>query len=110
MNDEASPRPWRTKRSPIGSNTWIVSGETFVASASRIADAALIVDAVNHMDYDLSIRTELNDASAECDRLRYLVKRLAEFVNDTVCITPSDKEGAQSLLREARAAIGEDNP
>ena len=60
MTNEPSPRPWRTKRSPIGSNTWIVSGETFVASASRIADAALIVAAVNERD----------KLKAECDRLR----------------------------------------
>ena len=47
---ETSPRPWRVKQSPIGSNTWIVSGETFVASASSDADAALIVAAVNERE------------------------------------------------------------
>ena len=60
MNTEPSPRPWRMKQSPIGSSTWIVSGEVFVASVSRAVDAALIVDAVNERD----------NLKAECDRLR----------------------------------------
>ena len=88
MTDEASPRPWRTKQSPIGSNTWIVNGETFVASASRPADAALIVAAVN-----------------ERDRLRDIVLRL---VNQFGNLTSYEDDAA--ILREARSAIGEDAP
>lgn len=104
MTNEPSPRPWRAKRSPIGSNTWIVSGEVFVATVSSPADAALIVDAVN-----------------ERDRLRDLVRRLVRVAQDTLefaeamsGIVPDNPERAKarseitSLLREARAAIGEE--
>lgn len=98
MSAEASPRPWRAKRSPIGSNTWIVSGETFVASVSSASDAALIVDAVN-----------------ERDRLRDIVKRMADklevhrgIFTGAGVYSQTAQEETSRLLNEARAAIGED--
>lgn len=66
MSDEPSPRPWRTKRSPIGSNTWIVSGEVFVATVSSPADAALIVAAVNE-------RAKFEEARMEFPDLRPVI-------------------------------------
>lgn len=108
---EPSPRPWRvesdnlTLRPPVcfvvDANGAKVTGGFFLE-----ADAALIVDAAN-----------------ERDRLRDLVRRLMRVVQDTLefaeamsGIIPDNPERAKarseitSMLREARAAIGEDAP
>lgn len=67
------------------------------------ADCLLALEAENERLADGLVRYR-----SALNRIRDIVKRLADFVNDTACFTPSDKEGAQSLLREARAATGED--
>lgn len=114
MSTEANPRPWRVKRSPIGSNTWIVSGETFVASASRHADAALIVDAVNEQDRLRDIvRRMLPLAETTVENIRALGTARFPFMEQI----KSDRlrgdinrevANADYLLRVARDAIGED--
>ena len=125
MTAEASTRPWRAKQSPIGSNIWIVSGETFVASASSAANAALIVDAVNSIEHARGIAKttlgEFTKLAAERNRLRDLVKRLSRVAQDTLDFAEAlagiipdnpDRANARSeivaLLREARAATMED--
>ncbi len=125
MTNEPSPRPWRVDESIGGWKTCVSDANgNPVASCwgggpteqqeKAESVAALIVDAVNNADSwrdaYIKARTERNAFLLERDRLRDIVRRMAEFVNDTACFTPSDKDDAQSLLREARAAIGEDKP
>ena len=107
MSDEASPRPWRllsgaTTNHILAANSQFVcdvygySGSTHERDK---ANAALIVDAVN-----------------ERDRLRDLVKRMADklevhrgiFTASNVWSETGCHETC-SLIREARAAIGEES-
>ncbi len=97
MTDEPSPRPWKVAeyaQCPGLADVFDASGSPsgLVAGELKPADARLIVDAVN-----------------ERDRLRDLVKRMAKIIGEA----PIDWFGesfvdTQVLLREARAAIGED--
>ena len=118
MTNEPSPRPWHTANFINGIED---ANNGKVAANIRDADAALIVDAVNHMDYDLSIRTELNGSRAEIDRLRDIVRRMIvklAVLNAGYRLMlsegPEDAEMAdlctrtEALVREARAAIVED--
>ena len=132
--NEPSPRPWRVEENVVGWHSFIVDANgDGVAACWRTArgddekerqyneaNAALIVNAVNHMDYDLSIRFELNDARAEIDSLRDIVRRMMEklaVLNAGYRLMlsegPEDAEMAdlctrtEALVREARAAIGE---
>ena len=75
-------------------------------------DAALIVDAVNAIDATKKLSIQLYDpirrAEAERDRLRDLVKRLANSLQGIMDAAEGKGEGVldESLLVEARAAIG----
>lgn len=120
MTNEPSPRPWSFDPEEDTRVIRDANGDEIAQVWNLDADARLIVDAVNHMDYDLSIRTELNDARAEIDGLRDLVRRMMEklaVLNAGYRLMlsegPEDAEMAdlctctEALVREARAAIGE---
>ena len=91
MTDEPSPRPWHAvdyAKCPGLADVFDASGSPsgLVAGELKPADAALIVDAVN-----------------ERDRLRDIVRRLSRHLANYIT-----SESENDLLREARAAIGED--
>ena len=118
----ASPRPWRVDDSAAHERF----GRKFVrirdANGQSITvegkgrlfaeDAALIVDAVNAIDATKKLSIQLYDpirrAEAERDRLRDLVKRLANSLQGIMDAAEGKGEGVldESLLVEARAAIG----
>ena len=82
---EPSPRPWRCEFGRV--NAVIASnGAIVVPHTGYEANARLIVDAVN-----------------ERDRLRDIVRRLSRHLANYIT-----SESENDLLREARAAIGED--
>ena len=116
MSDEPSQRPWRAKRSPIGSNTWIVSGETFVASASRPAEAALIVAAVNKHGMPIVELVKAYDVlEAERDRLRDALNEVCRRVSVALNCPMDATEEVELLVHDilgikecASAAIVED--
>jgi len=87
--NEPSPRPWRAEQPGDECRFWTIRNPdgVSVCTAWREADAALIVAAVN-----------------ERDRLRDLVRRLADDIERYHLVGERDR----ALLREARAAIGED--
>ena len=100
--NEPSPRPWRVSdgfldRYSTGHRDMVDAKGEFVAVRVSSADAALIVSAVN-----------------ERDRLRDIVKRMADklevhrgiFTASNVWSETGCHETC-SLIREARAAIGE---
>lgn len=92
MTNEPSPRPWRVAdyaQCPGLADIFDASGSPsgLVAGELKPADAALIVAAVN-----------------ERDRLRDLVKRMADYAETYHALGVQGK----SLVAEARAAIGED--
>ena len=129
MPSEPSPRPWRVNGHSIEANDpdglWLQNEKTGCGVVANLpscpksrmskknrdtwdaiveANAALIVDAVN-----------------ERDRLRDLVRRLTEYADAVTGYHPPAIEVVSSehpawtfdgaaLLREARAAIGEDKP
>lgn len=124
----ASPRPWRVN-SVTGGHISDANGDPvcFCVGSSCGERAALIVEAVN--EYSPIPKTEmLADAVSdnialvdERDRLRDIVRRLARVAQDTLyfaeamaTIIPDNPERAkarseiEAILREARAAIGED--
>ena len=98
---EPSPRPWRVAdcpQCPGLSDVFDASGSPsgLVAGELKPADAALIVDAVN-----------------ERDRLRDLVKRMADkleahrgIFTGAGVYSQTAQEETSKLLREARAAPG----
>lgn len=106
MNTEPSPRPWRVGENSLGWKSCIEDadgkqiascwgGDGVNCTEPAQSDAALIVDAVN-----------------ERDRLRDLVRRLADSLQGIMDAAYGKGEGVldEALLREARAAIGEDKP
>lgn len=110
--DAISPTPWRVEKSPANSNFWVVRCDNgvSVATAWREADAAFIVEAVNAIDATLKLKRTLLGWSMERDRLRDIVRKLAnEFEQmeerDTVCNTDRVKR-MYALFREA---IGEES-
>jgi len=132
----ASPRPWRVNGHSIEANDpdglWLQNEKTgwgVVANLpscpkSRMskrnretwdaiveANAALIVDAVNHIEETKRLSIKLYDpirrAEAERDRLRDLVRRLLPLASERLATMAA---GDCELLREARAALGEDEP
>lgn len=111
MTDEPSPRPWRIGESISGTKSCIhdANGE-HIASCFGLpteADAALIVDAVNGIEETNKLSIKLYDpirrAEAERDRLRDIVRRLSRHLANYIT-----SESENDLLREARAAIGEE--
>ena len=87
MTNEPSPRPWSVDGIDISD----ANGEPVTPlyfNEQDEANAALIVDAVN-----------------ERDRLRDIVRRLSRHLANYIT-----SESENDLLREARAAIGEDAP
>lgn len=101
MNDEPSQLPWHLE----GKCIYTAHGD-FIGEMEHTDDARLVEDAVN-----------------ERDRLRDIVRKMARVAQDALdlakalCDTFGDnpeREKARSeieaLLREARAAIGEDAP
>lgn len=135
----ASPRPWRVNGHTIEANDpeglWIQNGKTgwgVVANLpscpkSRMskknretwdaiveANAALIVDAVNY--YDATVDKQLTALLNERDRLRDIVRRLANMAETTLPDAMENRRGftsgrvefereAYALIREARAAV-----
>lgn len=99
---EPSPRPWRVEENVVGWSSFIADANgNGVAACWRTArgddkkerqyneaNAALIVSTVN-----------------ERDRLRDIVRRLSRHLANYIT-----SESENDLLREARAAIGEDKP
>lgn len=129
MTNEPSPRPWRVAdyaQCPGLADVFDASGSPsgLVAGELKPADAALIVDAVNSYAIKSPCRvcagyTQKGGCIAdERDRLRDLVRRLAEYADAVTCYRPPAIEVVSSehpawtfdgaaLIREARAAIGE---
>jgi hypothetical protein len=123
MSDEASPRPWRVvdyAQCPGLADIFDASGSPsgLVAGELKPADAALIVDAVNF--YDATVDTQLMALLAERDRLRDIVRRLADLSESLLANyeyryredanSMAFVENTRGFLREARAAIGEEKP
>lgn len=131
MSTEASPRPWLCM---CGSdvNAVFAANGALVARVEKSEDAALIVDAVNGIEETKRLSIKLYDpirrAEAERDRLRGLVRRLVDalapivgvFESHIACCDENKWKGGidqiwsghdpRALLREARAAIGEEKP
>ena len=89
--NDPSPRPWRVAdyaQCPGLADVFDASGSPsgLVAGELKHADASLIVDAVN-----------------ERDRLRDIVRRLADDIERYHLVGERDR----ALLREARSALGE---
>ena len=100
MTNEPSPRPWRAEEYGGDQPCCLVGADGNTVSVQYgSADAALIIEAVN-----------------ERDRLRDLVKRMADklevhrgiFTASNVWSETGCHETC-SLIREARAAIGEES-
>ena len=109
MTAEPSPRPWRFV-DPFDDGFPVVrdANERQVATLDGAtpdlneANAALIVDAVNF--YDRTVDKQLVALLDERDRLRDIVRRLANNISRYHLVG----ERERALLREARAAIGKD--
>jgi len=133
MKNEPSPRPWRVSdgfldRYSTGHRDIVDAKGELVAVRVSSADAALIVDSVNerakfeaaHMEFpDLRpviIAAGQRDAAiAERDRLRDIVRRLADklkahrgIFTGAGVYSQTAQEETSKLLREACAALGED--
>ena len=103
----SSPTPWIIRPHLPDAHFEVVAdaaGNT-VGTATRREDAALIVDAVNGAEATRRLLRKLLGWSMERDRLRDLVRRLADEYEqleevDLVCNT--DRHGRiEALLREA---------
>ena len=114
MTNEPSPRPWRVVENSLGwksciedadgkqiASCWGGDGANCTEPAQ--ADAALIVDAVNERDRLRDIVRRLADLSESL--LANYEYRYREDVNSMAFV-----ENTRGFLREARAAIGEDAP
>ena len=116
MNTEPSPRPWRVEENVVGWSSFIVDANgNGVAACWRTArgddekerqyneaNAALIVDAVNERD---RLAADEDRYRTDNVRLRDLVRRLSSHLANYLT-----SESENDLLREARAALGEDAP
>lgn len=121
MKNEPSPRPWRVEET-IGGWKACVSDRNGNPVAScwgggpteqqekAEAIAALIVDAVNwYCDWG-ALSSELERLRAERDRLRDIVRRTVETLEQVykhADMTDALREVVVETQREARAAIGE---
>ena len=109
MTAEPSPRPWRAVYARIldarGKSVCVCEKDSMHGRAddnTATADAALIVAAVNF--YDRTVDKQLAALLDERDRLRDIVRRLADNISRYHLVG----ERERALLREARAAIGKD--
>ena len=114
MTNEPSQLPWRLE----GKCIYTAHGD-FIGEMEHTDDARLVVDAVNAIDATKKLSIKLYDpirrAEAERDRLRDIVKRMADklevhrgiFTASNVWSETGCHETC-SLIREARTAIGED--
>ena len=109
-----SPRPWRVEESQYtGSCTdWPIldANGSIVAQFVSENDASLIVDAVNAFDRvtakEKAVNEEINDLRLENNRMRHMLKKLADMYMDHTVWRLSRDE--QALIDEARNAIGEE--
>ena len=118
MTNEPSPRPWRVEKNVVGWNSFIMDANgDGVAACWRTAR----VDGEKERQYNEANAELIVDAVNERDRLRDLVRRLTEYADAITGYRPRTVEVLSSehpawtfdgaaLLREARAAIGEDKP
>lgn len=102
-NAKHSPTPWSFDG---GLNIFDANGREINCPDCYDDNMRFIVEAVNGLDATLKLKRSLLGWSLERDRLRDLVRRLAEQLHDAVRLTPYDAI-ARALLREAREAIGE---
>ena len=114
--------PWRMADGM--SETIVDSLNRVQASAANAEVAATIVEAVNAVDATRKLQRTLLGWSMERDRLRDLVRRLAEYIRhsyqdcggpceiDIKCSCKSDNYhgNAADLLREAREVLVEGEP
>ena len=134
MTNEPSPRPWRVAdyaQCPGLADVFDASGSPsgLVAGELKHADAALIVAAVNERDHlhdqlasalrladecsrdaaavhagrARAVEEAQSEANRRADRLADIVRRLSRHLANYIT-----SESENDLLREARAAIGED--
>ena len=125
--DAISPTPWRIDGQTIRDADGVVVMSAL--NPASMATRRLIVEAVNERDRLRNERDTLDEvasslqrsrdaALADADRLRDLVRRLAEYIRLGYCnevhIDYADRPNyhvrAADLLEEAREAIGEDAP
>ena len=103
--DGVSPLPWRVIKAYDDEPARIIDADDDEVAVELIdADAALIVEAVNGMDATLKLQRTLLGWSIERDRLRDIVRRLADIVRHDC------DERAMAVTREAYAALGEEVP
>ena len=126
--DKHSPTPWRVGKPNYNGRSiiWDAIGSV-VTTDTREADARLIVEAVNAIDATLKLQRTLLGWSMERDRLRDLVRRLADSLDVAVNVLkasvvfypgppqnpPHDHLNGvdiTALLDEARKALGEHEP
>lgn len=130
---EHSPTPWHVERNSLGwatriadsngyqvASCWGAWGDTAIEPAQ--ADAALIVEAVNAVDTTRRLLRTLLGWYAERDRLRNIVRRLAdsldyaldqaggEWQSDLDSGSEPNFSKERALVREAREAVGEQEP
>ena len=107
MTNEPSPRPWRVMRYTAEDepDRIIDANGDEVAIELLEADAQLIVDAVNERD-----RLAADEAHYRTDnvRLRDIVRRLCDEL-ESHYYEPQSMDD-RSVIREARAALGEAAP
>ena len=118
MSDEPSPRPWHAANFINGIED---ANNGKVAANIRDADAALIVDAVNHIEETKKLSIKLYDpirrAETERDRMRDALNEVCHRVSVALNCPRHETEAIDLLVHDllgieecARAAIGEDAP
>ena len=117
MTNEPSPRPWRVEENVVGWTSFIVDANgDGVAACWRTARG----DDEKERQYDEANARLIVDAVNERDRLRDIVRRLADLSESLLANyeyryredvnSMAFVENTRGFLREARAAIGEDAP
>lgn len=100
MNTEPSPRPWRAEQNVVGWSSFIVDANgDGVAACWRTARG----DDEKERQYNEANAQLICAAVNERDRLRDIVRRLSRHLANYIT-----SESENDLLREARAALGED--
>lgn len=101
MTTEPSPRPWRVN-TPMTSAPW-KEGNPHIYDAKGVGVA--IVGIGKSPDVNSAIAALIVDAVNERDRLRDIVRRMADTLEH---VSNEHRFDFYELVREARAAIGED--